>query len=286
MSVVFFKLTGSGNDFVMVDGRTTTPADWPVGRIQAICDRRDGIGADGFVILTPAGPGSVEMTFYNNDGSLAPMCGNGALCSTRLAAHLEMADPGGMTLVTGAGSFQTRCVGAGHLAELHLPDTDVPAECGIEAAPGEAWVRLGRVGVPHLVVLTDDVAAVDLPARGRALRVHPGAGAGGANVNFFCRISRSTGSGASKEDEARWQLRTYERGVEAETLACGTGTVAAALALADQGIDQLPLRFRTASGRLLTVNAMVEGGRASQIWLCGEGRLVARGVWFDGQGAA
>ncbi|MBK9549521.1 MAG: diaminopimelate epimerase [Gemmatimonadetes bacterium] len=281
MSVVFFKLTGSGNDFVMVDGRSTTPTDWPVERIRAICDRRDGIGADGFVILTPVGPDAVEMTFYNSDGSAAPMCGNAALCSTRLAAHLEMADPAGMTLVTGAGSFRTRCVGEGHMAELNLPDTDVPVETGIPPLAGEGWVRLGRVGVPHLVVMTEDVAAVDIPTRGRELRFHERAGVGGANANFVSRTSRSTGSGTSKVDEPQWAVRTYERGVEAETMACGTGTVTAALAIAALGLDQLPLRFRTESGRLLAVNATIEGSRATQIWLCGEGRLVARGVWLD-----
>jgi diaminopimelate epimerase len=281
VSVVFFKLSGSGNDFVMVDGQTTSPAEWPVERIRAICDRRDGIGADGFVILTPVGPDTVEMTFYNNDGSPAPMCGNAALCSTRLAAHLEMADPAGMTLVTGAGSFRTRCVGNGHLAELNLPDTDVPVETGIPTLAGEGWVRLGRVGVPHIVVLTEDVASVDIPNRGRELRFHERAGVGGANANFVSRISGSTGTDASKLLEASWAVRTYERGVEGETLACGTGTVTAALALAAQGIDRLPLQFRTESGRLLAVNATIEGSRATHIWLCGEGRLVARGVWLD-----
>lgn len=281
MSVVFFKLSGSGNDFVMVDGQTTTPAEWSVERIRAICDRRDGIGADGFVILTPVGPDTVEMTFYNNDGSPAPMCGNAALCSTRLAAYLEMADPAGMTLVTGAGSFRTRCVGNGHLAELNLPDTDVPVETGIPTSAGEGWVRLGRVGVPHIVVLTDDVGTVDIPTRGRELRFHERAGVGGANANFVSRISGSSGTDASKLLEASWAVRTYERGVEGETLACGTGTVTAALALAAQGIDRLPLQFLTESGRLLAVNATIEGNRATHIWLCGEGRLVARGVWSE-----
>lgn len=278
---VFFKLTGSGNDFVMVDGRTTSAAEWPAERIRAICDRRDGVGADGLVILTPEGAGEVRMTFFNNDGSEAPMCGNAALCSTRLAAYLEITEPAGMTLVTGAGSFRTRCVGEGHLAELNLPDTDVPGETSIPVASGEGWVRLGRVGVPHLVVLTDDVDAVDIPLRGRELRFHPGAGDGGANANFFSRISSNTSGGTSKVDEATWSLRTYERGVEAETLACGTGTVAAALAIAAQGIDQLPLRFRSTGGRLLSVNATIGAGRATDIWLCGEGRLVARGVWME-----
>jgi diaminopimelate epimerase len=135
------------------------------------------------------------------------------------------------------------------------------------------------------VVLTEDVADVDIPNRGRELRFHAGAGTGGANANFVSRTSRSTGTEGSKVDEVRWAVRTYERGVEAETLACGTGTVTAALAIAALGLDRLPLQFRTESGRSLAVNATIHGNRATHIWLCGEGRLVARGVWLGEDGA-
>ena len=279
MTVVFHKMTGSGNDFVMIDGRTSSPGDWSRQGIARICDRRQGVGGDGLVFVTPAGPGAVRMTYFNSDGSPAPMCGNAALCATRLAAKLEIADPAGMTLVTEAATFSTRCVGNGHMAELHLPDADVPAPVNAELAEGECWIRRGVIGVPHLIVLVNDVAAVDVAARGRELRFHPAAGPGGANVNFFSRTSGSTGTGAL--DEPRWTIRTYERGIEAETLACGTGTVCAGIAVAATGLDRLPLAFRAASGQVLSVNAQVADGRAYDIWLGGEGRLVARGVWLD-----
>lgn len=276
-SVVFHKLSGSGNDFVMLDGRTTRHAEWPAARIAAICDRRDGIGADGLVILDPVGPDAVRMTYWNSDGSPAPMCGNAALCSTRLAAALELADPAGMTLVTGAGSFPTRCVGEGDQAELHLPDTDIPVPLAIDREAGELEIRLGTVGVPHLVCHVEDVATIDLPTRGRELRFHEAIGPGGANANFFGPTSGSSGAGGA---EPAWTIRTYERGIEAETLACGTGTVASALALAATGAAELPLRFRTASGYILSVSARLEGKRATDIWLAGQGRRVALGVWF------
>lgn len=278
-TVVFHKLTGSGNDFVMLDGRTTDLALWPRERIAAICDRRQGIGGDGLVILDPAGENAVRMTYFNSDGSPAPMCGNAALCSTRLAAALELADPAGMTLVTGAGSFPTRCVGEGDLAELHLPDTDIPVELPVELAPGERAVHLATVGVPHLVALVEDLAAVDLPIRGRELRFHEAIGPGGANANFYAPISSSTGTGGDPASPT-WAVRTYERGIEAETLSCGTGTVAAALALAVTGRAELPLRFRSTSGKVLSVSARVDGNRATDIWLAGEGRIVARGIWL------
>jgi diaminopimelate epimerase len=276
--VPFYKMSGSANDFVMLDGRTTDHAAWPRERIAAVCDRRDGIGGDGLVIVDPAGPDAARMTYWNSDGSPAPMCGNAALCSTRLSARLGITDPAAMTLVTEAGSFPTRCVGGGWMAELHLPDTDVPRVLDVPLRPGELSLRLGVVGVPHLACLVEDVAAVDLPARGRELRFHPAVGAGGANANFFSRTSPSSGTSGATAPE--WTVRTYERGVEAETLACGTGTVVSALALAASGGASLPIRFLTASGRVLSVSARIEGNRASDIWLAGEGRVVAEGVWW------
>ena len=140
-TVVFHKMSGSGNDFVMIDGRTSSPAEWTRDAIARICDRRNGIGGDGLVFVTPAGEGAVRMTYFNSDGSPAPMCGNAALGSTRLAARLEMADPAGMTLVTEAATFSTRCVGPGEMAELHLPDAAVPVPIGPGLEPGEQWIR-------------------------------------------------------------------------------------------------------------------------------------------------
>lgn len=274
-AVVFHKLTGSGNDFVMLDGRTTNVNDWPAERIAEICDRRQGIGGDGLVILDPLGPGEVRMTYWNSDGSLAAMCGNAALCSTRLAAALELADPAGMTLVTGAGSFATRCVGEGDQAELNLPDVTIPGPVDIPLAAGERSVRLGVVGVPHLAVEVEDLAAVDIDGRGRVLRYHPACGPEGANANFYSRIHGSSGASGAPT----WSLRTYERGVEGETLSCGTGTVTCALAIAAEGLDELPLRFLSTGGQILSVSARIDGDRATDIWLAGQGRIVARGVW-------
>jgi diaminopimelate epimerase len=266
----FYKMTGSGNDFVMLDGRSTAAADWSAERIAAICDRRNGAGADGLVILTPHGDTTVRMAFWNCDGSPAAMCGNAALCSTRFAAHLGLAPAAGMRLATGAGTFPTRCVGEGHQAELNLPDFDLPAPVpGMALAGGERWIVLARVGVPHLVTRVDDVEWVDLFSRGSALRHHPAVGPAGANANFVSEPIQPGGP---------WLIRTFERGVEGETLACGTGSVAAAVALAAQGEAELPLVFQTRSGRPLRVSAVLTEGEATQVWLRGEGRLVYQGV--------
>lgn len=268
---IVYKMTGSGNDFVMLDGRFTSPEQWPATRVAAICDRRSGVGADGLVIVTPDAPGRVRMTYWNSDGSRAAMCGNAALCSTRLAVYLELAEPGDLCLLTDAGVVPGRSDGSGDQAEIRLPDVEIPAGVeGLETGAGEQWLALGTVGVPHLVVRVDDLEGVELMRRGRALRFDPAAGPDGANVNF---VAPGVASGEP------WRIRTYERGVEGETLACGTGTVAAAIALAARGEAGLPLTFRSRGGPELLVRAELDGALAHDIWLGGQGRLLFRGVW-------
>jgi diaminopimelate epimerase len=263
-----YKMSGSGNDFVVLDGRFTDATRWPAAQVRAICDRRSGVGADGLVILTPATADSVRMAYWNADGSHGALCGNAALCGGRLAVALEFVPPGEFCLLTDAGVLRVRAVATGDVAEINLPDVDLPrVHGGIPAVAGERWLSLGMVGVPHLVIRVDDIEAVDVAGRGRLLRSHASVEPEGANVNFVAPAGES------------WLIRTYERGVEGETLACGTGTVAAALALASRGEARLPLSFRSRGGRELSVRAELEGSRATGVWLGGQGRLVFRAVW-------
>jgi diaminopimelate epimerase len=264
-------MTGSGNDFVMVDGRHTTPADWSPEDIQAVCARGTGVGADGLVFVGPGSePGAIRMIYFNADGSRASMCGNAALCSTRLAVRLGYAHPDHMSLETDAGTYESRSGAADESAELHLAPVSAPTvPPGLAKAPGEQRLALCTVGVPHLVVLVDDVERVEITTRGKALRSDPSLGPAGANANFI-----SPGAGP-----ADWRMRTYERGVEDETLACGTGAVAAACALAEWGLAAPPVTFHTRSGRRLLVLARKNaGGEYDDVWLRGEARLVLRGV--------
>src|SRR5881397_851152 len=136
-----YKMTGSGNDFVMVDGRHAAPGDWSPEDIRAVCARGTGVGADGLVFVSPgSAPDAVRMIYFNADGSRAAMCGNAALCSTWLAVRLGLASPQGMALETDAGTYQSRCAppaasggGGGERAELHLAPVHAPA-----AVPGLA----------------------------------------------------------------------------------------------------------------------------------------------------
>jgi diaminopimelate epimerase len=266
----FFKMTGSGNDFIILDGRESAESAWTPARIAGVCDRRNGVGADGLVMLAPEHDG-IRMHYWNADGSRAAMCGNAALCSARLAVRLGLARQERIRLLTDAGPVESRCVGDREMAEIRLPDAAIPSAVpAIAAGPGERAIWLGTVGVPHLVVLVDDVGRVDVEGRGCELRHHAAAGPAGANANFVS---------APKRSGAPWPIRTFERGVEGETLACGTGTVAAGLALAAHCGVALPLEFRSWGGGALTVRATIEDGRAADVWLGGEGRLVFTGEW-------
>lgn len=264
----FYKMTGSGNDFVFLDGREHDLADWPAARIQEVCDRRRGVGADGVVHLAATDAGAVRMIYWNADGSRAEMCGNAALCSARLVARLGLADPDRIALDTDSGRLETRVVGAEWGAELKFPEVAMPAPIDLPLGPGEEAAFQGTVGVPHTILLVRNLAEVDVIARGQAIRHDPRFAPAGTNVNFVARLQGA---------EAPWSLRTYERGVEAETLACGTGTIAGALALVAANLAELPAMIRSSSGLIYSISAVIDGRTAREIWLRGEGRLVFEG---------
>lgn len=266
---VFYKMSGSGNDFVFLDGRASPVADWTPDAVRAVCRPHTGVGADGLAILEPgSAKGRVRLHYFNSDGGRADLCGNAALCATRLAGWLDLAPTGDLTLETDAGSHPARCLeGPGERAEVALGHASRVTAPAIELLAGERLARLATVGVPHLVVFVDDLAGVDVPSRGRVLRRHGALGATGANVNFLAR-----------QPDGSWSMRTYERGVEAETLACGTGAAASAAVVRETGQASLPWAVRTASGAQLGVRASSENGSGDLLWLSGEGRMVFRGV--------
>jgi diaminopimelate epimerase len=266
---VFYKMTGSGNDFVMFDGRHLKATELTAEAIAAICDRRLGIGADGVALLDRPDRDGVHFTFrfWNRDGSPGPMCGNGALCATTLAGVLEFAPIGEeVRFSTESGIHRGRVVEGE--SEIWLPDCAAPkAVPAVKTVAGEEGPMLARPSVPHLVLRVKDVAGVALEDRGPPLRRDPALGEGGANVNWVA--PRGDGS---------WTYRTFERGVEGETLACGTGAVACALVLAGEKLVQPPVKLWTRSGLPLVVSWDQTPTGAKSIRLRGEGRVVYRGI--------
>jgi diaminopimelate epimerase len=272
----FYKMSGSGNDFVFVDVRRGDAGDLATpGRIREVCARGTGVGADGIVFVGPAPAGAdIAIRYFNADGSLGELCGNATLCTVRLAAELGLHAGAGLRIATDAGILTARM--AGGLPEFDLGAvTRVETDPAIERAAGERRIGYAMAGVPHLVVLVDGVGDVDVAGRGRALRSHAATGAGGANVNF---VAPAPGNGAGTGD---WVMRTYERGVEGETLACGTGSVAASALLCAWGLAAgSPVRLWTRSGLPLDVTV----NRSGEAWsaaLRGEARLVFRGELID-----
>ena len=174
----FYKMTGSGNDFVMLDGREHELADWPAERIAAVCARQTGVGADGLVLLTPEGAGRVGMRYFNADGSFAAMCGNAALCSTRLAARLGLAPGEGMTLLTPAGEVESRCVGSGNEAEINLPAVAplVRVEGVCRAGEHQAWLGTGGGAAPDRPGGRRRAAGRGGPGPATSVRTGPGTG--------------------------------------------------------------------------------------------------------------
>ena len=261
----FYKMSGSGNDFVVIDARVEPPGRLAEpGVIGPICARGTGVGADGIVFLEPSSIADLRLIYLNADGSRAEFCGNATLCTTRLATELGAGSGAGMTIETDSGLVQARL--SGGLPEIDLQPVTEPSpgidQIGLE--PGESKVGFVVVGVPHLVIRCADVETVDVVGRGRPLRSHP-TFPRGANVNFV-----SAGPGG------RWRMRTYERGVEAETLACGSGAVATALMLVLWGEASSPVEIETRSDRCLRVRLTRQG----ESWLpslAGEGRIVYEG---------
>jgi diaminopimelate epimerase len=274
---VFYKMSGSGNDFLVFDGRYVDWRQVTPAEVRRLCARRTGVGADGAIVLDPAAPPGAHFTFrfWNSDGSEGPMCGNGALCATRLARILELAPPDGdVVFATTAGLHRGRVVDG--RPEILLPDCPLPRPVPeVSREPGEPIPTLAVPSVPHLVLRVADVEAVELERRGPALRNDPAVGPGGANVNWVAPAGDGT-----------FRMRTYERGVEGETMACGTGAIACALSLSQAGDARPPVRIQTRSGLPLDINWIESNGLATSVTLRGEGRLVFRGIIGEAESSA
>lgn len=262
----FWKMSGSGNDFVFVDGIGYPDAGHQAvdpAFVRSVCAAHTGIGADGVAVFRPAADADFDLAYFNRDGSVGELCGNASLCAVRLSVELDLADATGLEFTTGAGRVRGRLAAGRPEVDLQ-PIEGLRADAGIPRQTGERAMGFATAGVPHLVIRTDDLAGIPLAARGPELRFHQSLPAG-ANVNWV-----------SREADGRWAMRTYERGVEAETLACGTGAVATAALLQAWGESDEVTDIRTRSGRFLSVR-LSPGPGGPQPTLAGEGRIVFEG---------
>ncbi len=255
MKIIFNKYEGAGNDFIIIRNTPALPALSNIAFISHLCNRRFGIGADGLILIEESPGYDFRMLFYNSDGSPGAMCGNGARC----AAHFAMRHITGfrqLQFLAGDGPHTARLADEGFI-ELSITDVG-----GMKEVPDGLLVD---TGVPHLVVFTDDNSTTDVTGEGRRLRWLPHYAPEGVNVNF---VTISDG---------RLSLRTYERGVEDETLACGTGATAAAIAAAHTGKIVTGMTEVTTPGGRLTVRFDLTDRGARNIFLGGPATFVFSG---------
>jgi diaminopimelate epimerase len=262
--IEFFKMSGAGNDFILGDNRQGAWSGYSLDRLaRGLCRRGTSVGADGLILLEGSGKAHFRIRIFNRDGTHAAMCGNGARCAARYA-FLKVIAGRQMNIEAPAGVFSARVLPDSRV-EVEIPGaTGEPEPISLEIQGRTLTGLLAHTGVPHLVVFVRDAASVPVASLGAALRSAPELGPEGANVDFVSTLGGEP-----------FPMRTYERGVEAETLACGTGAAAVAWVLHRRGLGGPKIRLAVRSGRELTVE-IAEHSTAFR--LTGEARVVFRGV--------
>lgn len=257
MSFTFYKYQGTGNDFIIVDNRSGRFVKNDVKGIARICDRRFGVGADGLILLEDHPELDFKMVYYNSDGHPSSMCGNGGRCLVSFARHMGLI----------RDNCQFEAVDGRHSAELTERLVRLQMN-NVDSLKQENEGVFLDTGSPHLVLLKVDVDGLDVPTLGKKLR-NEHYGQEGANINFVESL-----------DDNLFKVRTYERGVEDETLSCGTGVTAVALAMDHLGHvnSDNPVRVNTPGGAL-QVSYKKEGTSYTDIWLTGPAQFVFKGDW-------
>jgi diaminopimelate epimerase len=265
MLLEFTKMNGAGNDFILLDNRARQVRLTPE-QVAWLCDRRRGIGADGLVLLLPCDSGEADWAweFYNSDGSVAEMCGNAARCFARFIQRLAGVSKD-ITFMTGAGVITASYHGERVTVSLTEPH-GLRLHEKVLVSTGELTVCSLNTGVPHAVIFVPDADQAMVQKLGAEVRYHPCFAPKGANVNFVQLL----GPG--------WiRVRTYERGVEGETLACGTGVTASALISARVHGFASPVKVRVQGGDVLEVSFREDSGRFSDVRLNGPAEFVFEG---------
>lgn len=265
MTFEFTKMNGAGNDFVLADNRNGRLRFGPE-QVARLCDRQRGIGADGLILLIPCASGRADWSweFFNSDGSRAEMCGNGARCFARFIQHLTGVRDR-LSFETAAGVIQASF--EDDRVTINLTDPrDLALDQPLEAAGESLIVHSVNTGVPHAVVFVPDADRAMVRSLGPALRFHPHFAPRGTNVNFVQVLA-----------PGRIRVRTYERGVEGETLACGTGVTASALIAARRHGFTPPVEVRVQGGDTLAVGFEAAGDSFRRVTLTGPADFVFTG---------
>lgn len=266
MVLQFWKMNGAGNDFILFDNRAGEVSLTPA-LVQRLCDRHRGVGADGIIGLRRCESGRADWAweFYNRDGSCGEMCGNGARCFARYVQRLTGWDRDTVSFETLAGVVRARLEGARVTVDL-TPPTDLRPGLKLPLSIGSVEVHAINTGVPHAVLFVADADQAAVSTLGPELRWHSAFAPRGTNVNFVQVL-----------EPGRIRVRTFERGVEGETLACGTGVTASALITAILRDFASPVQVRVQSGDTLEVRFERQGTAFAAVQLSGPAEFVFEG---------
>jgi diaminopimelate epimerase len=267
--IEFYKMSGSGNDFIIIDNRELS---LNVGNlpdfVRAVCRRKISVGADGVVIIEPSNTADFKWQFFNSDGSVAEMCGNAARCVAHLASLQGIAEKK-LSFETIAGIVTAEV--HENVPKVKLTDPSRVILGKKIALEGKEFVLdIVDTGVPHAVNFVDNIESCSVFDWGRKIRRHDCFQPKGTNANFAAVLGRH-----------KMKVRTYERGVEDETLACGTGAVAAVLAAAERGLVDSPVDAIVQSGETLRIYFTRKGECFEGIYLEGKVKIVYQGFLFE-----
>jgi len=255
----FVKLQASGNDFILIDQRKAKAFDYKQFAVK-FCHRKFGIGADGILVIEASKKADFKMRIFNSDGSEAAMCGNGARCTALWAKKKHTA------FETRAGIIEADFKSADALKVKMTKPFGLCLDRDINVFGRTIKINSINTGVPHAVIFVDSLDELDVAEIGREVRFHKHFSPAGTNVNFVQVM-----------DTDLIHIRTYERGVEDETLACGTGTVASALIFAIKSGLDIPVRIKNKSGETTKVYFDRSGTTINNVWLEGKAYKVFAG---------
>lgn len=262
MKIPFMKMSGSGNDFILIDHREPfLKEDGLKDFIRKVCRRRISVGADGIILIERSQKADFKWRFYNADGSEAEMCGNGGRCAARFACLKGIAGPS-LKFETLAGILSAQVNGERVRLEMTNP-FGLKLDQSIVIDGEEKILSSINTGVPHAVLFVEDLEGLELLRLGRMIRYHSFFAPSGTNADFV-RL----------EKNSQLSVRTYERGVEDETLACGTGAVASALVAAFKGLVKSPVSVRTRGGEVLVVHFEIEAEDVKEVFLEGDVHII------------
>jgi diaminopimelate epimerase len=262
MKIPFMKMSGSGNDFILIDHREPIlDEDKMKEFVRKVCQRRVSVGADGLILIEQSEKADFKWRYFNADGTEAEMCGNGGRCAARFA-WLKRIAGSSLTFETLAGILSAQVDGKRVRLEMTRPYGLKLDEIILIEGKKHTLSSI-NTGVPHAVIFLEDLEGVDVVRMGKAIRYHPQFAPAGTNANFV-RV----------ENSSQLSIRTYERGVEDETLACGTGVVASALVSAFKGLVKSPVSIKTWGGEILTVYFELEAGDVKRVFFEGDVHII------------